>query len=60
MRSSTYCGGIKYVSSYQSARAMKLPLVITRGSLRNKTIALGIKIGQVVSSPELDEAVEEA
>jgi two-component system nitrogen regulation response regulator GlnG len=41
------------------SKAAKL-LGITRGSLRNKTIALGIKIGQVVSSPELDEAVEEA
>ncbi len=34
-------------------------LGITRGSLRNKTHALGIKIGQVVSSGEADEEPEE-
>jgi DNA-binding NtrC family response regulator len=35
-------------------------LGITRGSLRNKTHALGIKIGQVVSSGEVEEEPEEA
>jgi two-component system nitrogen regulation response regulator GlnG len=35
-------------------------LGITRGSLRNKTHALGIKIGQVVSSGDAEEEPEEA
>jgi DNA-binding NtrC family response regulator len=40
------------------SKAAKI-LGITRGSLRNKTVALGIRIGQVVSSPELEEPAEE-
>jgi DNA-binding NtrC family response regulator len=40
------------------SKAAKI-LGITRGSLRNKTHALGIKIGQVVSSGEAEEAEEE-
>jgi two-component system nitrogen regulation response regulator GlnG len=40
------------------SKAAKM-LGITRGSLRNKTIALGIKIGQVVSSPDVDEAADD-
>jgi two-component system nitrogen regulation response regulator GlnG len=41
------------------SKAAKI-LGITRGSLRNKTHALGIKIGQVVSSGEPEEEPEEA
>ena len=40
------------------SKAAKI-LGITRGSLRNKTHALGIKIGQVVSTGEADEPDEE-
>ena len=39
------------------SKAAKI-LGITRGSLRNKTHALGIKIGQVVSTGEADEDAE--
>jgi len=40
------------------SKAAKL-LGITRGSLRNKTHTLGIKIGQVVSSGEGDDNADE-
>lgn len=63
-----YAEALEYMERYVVTRVLKTTagnqskaakiLGITRGSLRNKTHALGIKIGQVVSTGEADDDAE--